>query len=293
MDLEFMPDAFNVDEVLVWLKQRFTTTSTRAEGNKTRRVDKHSAAWNALLKKLPYRTFSELALNMETILMENYGTPSSRQSALSMLLIVFGDYAGAEKQLLRDNFSELNSKLKKDYLLSTAGNKSEGMSFAEAKTISSDNPTVSLYFKLVCGEMAVLRLGDWCNASTIDDGITNYINVKERTMLRRITKNQKGVMTIKIPKIIIDEIKKQKIQGALFGTKNEGTITALLKKTMPDMVITSRHFRTMFATEKVMKMKSVEKIRETLAIMDHNLKTFVTIYQRGGTAFQKILKELN
>jgi len=152
----------------------------------------------------------------------------------------------------------------------------------------------------MCGEMPVCRLGDFVNASTVDDGKNNFIDVKKKTMLRRITKNSKPIsdegyrppMTIKLPKVIIDEIKKQKITGKLFGDLDEHKISYLVKKGIPDVNVNSRHFRNLYSTQKIIKMRSAAKMEEALKIMDHNLSTWLQIYQKLDTPILKLMKTL-
>ena len=289
-------EAFKVNEiipadVLVFLKTRFEKTGEdRDASNKTQRVDKHSSGFNALMKKIPIRTFDALYKQIPELLETHYKTPSTRQSILSMLRIVCVEHAGFDSAAWTKKYGKLNMDLRDQYI-QTTDRKEVGMSFKEAKAIETENDTLALYFKIFGGDMAVMRFGDWINASTIDDGKSNYINLKKKNMSRRITKNGKGEMVIKIPKVIIDEIKKQKINGYLFGGLTEPQISLMVKKAYPGINATSRHFRNLYSTEKISKMKSVPKIKEALKIMDHSLSTWLNIYQRIDKPIFRLLKD--
>lgn len=274
-----------------FLAERFETTAdkNRSAENKTERVDKHSSSFSALMKKSKIRTFPELYENMNELLATLWNTPSTRQSVMSMIRIICVDYAGLPAEDWKAKYGALSGTLKSEYIAGT-DKPSVGMTFKQAKEVVSDNHTISLYFKLMCGEMPILRLGDWLNASTIDTGKNNYIDLKKKVMLRRITKNSKGDMTIKLPKIIFDEIKRQDIKGDLFGDLTEPALSLMVKRALPEMNATSRHFRTLYSTDKISKLRSVDKLKETLKISDHNLMTWLTSYQRINTPIMRLLK---
>jgi hypothetical protein len=294
--LKITHDDFSVLEVKDFLAKRFMKTGARADENKTKRVDKFSHCFNALVednksgkKGIPYRKWSEILENLDEILQSRYKTPSTRQAILSMLRILCVEYAGVSADDWREKYGQKNADLKQEYQHSATAKELKGLSFKEAKAFKSDNPTICLYLRLMCGDMPVLRIGDWINASTIDDGKSNYIDVKKKVMIRRITKNQKGEMIIKLPKIIMDEIKKQKINGYLFGQLNEPQISSTLKKGFPDTNVNSRYFRNLFSTQKILKMKKVEKMRESLEIMDHSKQTWLNVYQKSNMPILKLL----
>ena len=277
--------AFSIPEIKTFLADRFETTDTRDPNNMTKRVDKYSSMFNALSKKGALdniKTFSELNEKLDDILEKSYNTASSRQSALSMFRIIFVGVAGMSEEDAVKRFRQKNNDLTTEYIKATSEKKPEGMSFAEAKAIKNDNPHIELYFKLMAGDMPVLRIGDWIQTTTVDDGKHNYLDLKKREMTRRISKNNKGELTFKVPISIIKEVKKQKIKGFLFPDMNEHQLTELVKHAYKDKVVNPHHFRVLYATEKVLKMKSAEKIVDSLDVSDHSLKTFLTIYERSG-----------
>lgn len=296
----FKQDAFEIEATKVWLADRFATTDTRAAGNTTKRVDKYSSCFNALMKKITYRKWSEVLTNLDDILATHYKTDSTRQSILSMLRVLCVDYAGMPSDAWTMKYAKKNADLKQSYKEAATEKELVGMSFKDAKAFVTDKPIISLYLKLMCGDMPVCRLGDFVNASTIDDGKNNYIDVKKKTMLRRITKNTKPVgdegyrppMTLKLPKVIIDEIKKQAITGKLFGDLDEHKISYMVKKGIPDVNANSRHFRNLYSTQKIIKMRSATKMEEALKVMDHNLQTWLQIYQKLDTPILKLMKTL-
>jgi hypothetical protein len=287
--------AFNIPEIKTFLADRFKTTDTRDPNNLTKRVDKYSSMFNALSKKGALdgiKTFSELNEKLDDILEKGYNTASSRQSALSMFRIIFVGVGGMSDADANDRFKQKNIDLTTEYIKATSEKKPEGMTFAEAKAIKNDNPHIELYFKLMSGVMPILRIGDWINTTTVDDGKHNFLDLKKREMTRRITKNNKGELTFRVPLSIIKEVKKQKIKGYLFGDMNEHQLVELVKKAYKDKVVNPHHFRVLYATEKVLKMKSAEKIVDSLDVSDHSLKTFLTIYERSGKPAIKALKKL-
>lgn len=287
--------AFSIPEIKTFLADRFETTDTRDPNNMTKRVDKYSSMFNALSKKGALdniKTFSELNEKLDDILEKSYNTASSRQSALSMFRIIFVGVAGMSEEDAVKRFRQKNNDLTTEYIKATSEKKPEGMSFAEAKAIKNDNPHIELYFKLMAGDMPVLRIGDWIQTTTVDDGKHNYLDLKKREMTRRISKNNKGELTFKVPISIIKEVKKQKIKGFLFPDMNEHQLTELVKHAYKDKVVNPHHFRVLYATEKVLKMKSAEKIVDSLDVSDHSLKTFLTIYERSGKPAIKALKKL-
>jgi hypothetical protein len=71
---------------------------------------------------------------------------------------------------------------------------------------------------------------------------------------------------------------------------NEHQLVELVKKAYKDKVVNPHHFRVLYATEKVLKMRSAEKIIDSLDVSDHSLKTFLTIYERSGKPAIKALK---
>lgn len=289
-DINWKDIVFNVDEIKTWLEKRYKTKNVVNPENKTKQTDKHSSTFNALMKKIKYRTFGEILTNVDDILSTHYKTPSTIQSVLSMIRILAVEYAGMTDSYWKEHYGAKNASLKAEYLATTCANTKclTGMTFQEAKTLVSDNPTISLYFKIYSGAMESLRFGDWLNSSTVDTGKNNYINLKEKTMTRRITKNAKGEMKIKIPMVIIKEIKKQNIQGDLFGALTEPQVSLLIKKTYPDKIANSRHFRTLYSTTKLIKLKSVEKLQHALLVMDHDLKTWLTTYQKMSSPLMKL-----
>lgn len=288
----FKNDDFEIEATKAWLANRFTTTDTRTEGNATKRVDKYSSCFNALMKKIDYRKWSEVLANLDNILATHYKTDSTRQSILSMLRVLCVDYAGMTGEAWTEKYAKKNADLKQSYKEGATAKQLVGMSFKDAKGYVTDKPVISLYLKLMCGDMPVLRLGDFVNASTIDDGKNNYIDVKKKTMLRRITKNAKGEMIIKLPKVILDEIKTQGIKGKLFGDLDEHKISYMVKKGLPDVNANSRHFRNLYSTQKIIKMRSVKKMEEALKIADHSVSTWVEIYQKLDTPILKLMKTL-
>jgi len=296
----FKNDDFEIEATKAWLANRFTTTDSRVAGNVTKRVDKYSSCFNALMKKIEYRKWSEVLANLDNILATHYKTDSTRQSILSMLRVLCVDYAGMPSDAWTEKYAKKNADLKQSYKEGATAKELVGMSFKDAKSYVTDKPVISLYLKLMCGDMPVLRLGDFVNASTIDDGKNNYIDVKKKTMLRRITKNAKGEgvegykppMTIKLPKVIIDEIKTQSIKGKLFGDLDEHKISYMVKKGLPDVNANSRHFRNLYSTQKIIKMRSVKKMEEALKIADHSVSTWIEIYQKLDTPILKLMKTL-
>ena len=291
----FKHNEFSIPAIKTFLEDRFKTTDTRNENNKTKRVDKYSSMFSALVKKGAFdgiTTFSELNEKLDEILNTKYNTASSRQSALSMFRVIFVGVGGMSEGDAIERFRQKNNNLTSEYIKATAEKKPVGMSFAEAKAIKNDNPHIELYFKLMSGVMPVLRIGDWVNTTTEDDGKHNFLDLKKKEMTRRISKNNKGELTFKVPVAIINEVKKQKIKGFLFGDMNEHQLVEQVKRAYKDKVVNPHHFRVLYATEKVLKMRSAEKIIDSLDVSDHSLKTFLSIYERSGKPAVKALKKL-
>jgi hypothetical protein len=293
--VEFKNNDFSISAIKAFLADRFEKTDTRDPNNMTKRVDKYSSMFNALTKKgalAGIKTFSELNEKLDDILDKGYNTASSRQSALSMFRIIFVGVGGMSEADTNERFKQKNIDLTTEYIKTTSEKKPVGMSFAEAKAIHNENPHIELYFKLMSGVMPILRIGDWINTTTEDDGKHNYLNLKKREMTRRITKNNKGELTFRIPVSIINEVKKQNIKGYLFGDLDEHKLVDLVKRAYKDKIVNPHHFRVLYATEKVLKMRSAEKIIDSLDVSDHSLKTFLTIYERSGKPAIKALKKL-
>lgn len=280
----FKTDDFEIEVVREWLLKRFT--EKKAEGasdnSATKRVDKNSSMFSAMFVKrsLPYRKWSEVLTNMDSIL-DTYKTPSSKQCALSLLRILCVDFGGYPSTEWTKTYGKKNEDLKAEYMASSVKKELVGMSFKDAKKFETDDDNLRLYLRLMCGDMPILRLGDFINSSTIDDGKNNYIDVKKKTLLRRISKNNKGEMSIKLPKVIIDEIKKQDIKGPLFGELDAHKLTYRLGKLVPDININSRHFRNLYSTTKITKMRSSAKMLEAVNIMDHSPAVWLNVYQKA------------
>lgn len=291
----FKNNAFSILAIKTFLADRFEKTDTRDPNNMTKRVDKYSSMFNALAKKGAFQgitTFTELNEKLDDILEKNYNTASSRQSALSMIRIIFVGVGGMSEGDAIERFRQKNNNLTTEYIKATSEKKPVGMSFTEAKAIQNENPHIELYFKLMSGNMPVLRIGDWVNTTTEDDGKHNFLDLKKKEMTRRISKNNKGELTFKVPMSIIKEVKKQNIKGFLFGDMNEHQLVELVKKAYKDKIVNPHHFRVLYATEKVLKMRSADKIIDSLDVSDHSLKTFLTIYERSGKPGIKALKKL-
>jgi len=137
----FKNDQFDVEATKVWLADRFTKTDTRAAGNTTKRVDKYSSCFNALMKKIEYRKWSEILANLDDILATHYKTDSTRQSILSMLRVLCVDYAGMNSVTWTDAYAAKNADLKQSYKEGATEKELVGMSFKDAKAFVTDNPS--------------------------------------------------------------------------------------------------------------------------------------------------------
>ena len=295
MEQLFTQNDFNADEIKSYLVKRFDVNTSRSKDSKTARTNKYLSCFNAFHKRNPHFTkFSDIADKIPEILNEQYKTASTRQSILSMFKALFVEIGGLSDPEWKHNFGKLNTDLKQEYTKHTAEKQLVGMTFKDAKEIKSENPVVNLYFKLYSAhqKFPCLRMGDYINSSTIDDGTNNYVNLKEKTMLRRISKNQKGELLIKLPTQIISEIKRQKIKGRLFAELTEPQIMAMVKKEHKDVVCNPRYFRSLYTTEILHKFKAkdIEHVKYLLQVADHSKQVAFQNYHKTQSALFRLLQ---
>jgi len=295
MDQLFIANEFEPSEVKLYLIKRHDINSSRSKDSKTQRTNKYLSCFNAFMKRNPHFTkWSDICEKLPEILQEQYKTASTRQSILSMFKALFIEQGQMSEPEWKHNYGKLNTQLKQEYTKHTAEKELKGMSFKEAKLITSENPVTNLYFKLYSAhqKFPALRLGDYINASTVDDGKNNYIDIKKKTMLRRISKNQKGEMLITLPLQIIKEIKSQKINGRLFGDLIEPQIMATIKKEIKDVNFSPRYFRSLYTSEILHKFKAteIEKVKHLLQVADHSKETAFCNYHKTQSALFRLLQ---
>ena len=295
MEQLFIANEFEPSEVKLYLIKRHDINSSRSKDSKTQRTNKYLSCFNAFMKRnQDFTKWSDICEKLPEILNEQYNTASTRQSILSLFKALFVEQGGMSEPEWKHNYGKLNTQLKQEYTKHTAEKELKGMSFKEAKLITSENPVTNLYFKLYSAhqKFACLRLGDYINASTVDDGTNNYIDIKKKTMLRRISKNQKGEMLIKLPTQIISEVKRQKINGRLFGKLTEPQIMAIIKKEHKDVVCNPRYFRSLYTTEILHKFKTkdIEKVKYLLQVADHSKQVAFQNYHKTQSALFRLLQ---
>lgn len=295
MDQLFIANEFEPSEVKLYLIKRHDINTSRSKDSKTQRTNKYLSCFNAFSKKNPHFTkWSEICEKLPEILQEQYKTASTRQSILSLFKALFVEQGGMSEPEWKHNYGKLNTQLKQEYSKNTAEKELAGMTFKQAKEIKSENPVTNLYFKLYSAhqKFPCLRMGDYINASTEDDGKNNYIDIKKKTMLRRISKNQKGELLIKLPTQIISEIKRQKIKGRLFGELAEPQIMAIIKKEHKDVVCNPRYFRSLYTTEILHKFKTkdIEKVKYLLQVADHSKEVAFCNYHKSKSALFRLLQ---
>jgi len=295
MEQLFTANDFNAEQVKSYLVKRFDVNTTRSKDSKTARTNKYLSCFNAFHKRNPdFNKWSDIADKIPQILNEQYKTASTRQSILSMFKALFVEIGGMKEPEWKHNFGKLNTNLKEEYIKNNSEKELVGMTFKEAKAVKSEIPVINLYFKLYGAyqKFPCLRFGDWINASTEDNNTNNYIDIKTKTMLRRISKNQKESMLITLPNEIIKEIKRQKIKGRLFGDLTEKQILALVKTEHKDVVCNPRYFRTLYTTEILHKFKAkdIEYVKYLLQVADHSKEVAFTNYHKTQSALFRLLQ---
>ena len=77
-------------------------------------------------------------------------------------------------------------------------------------------------------------------------------------------------MLIKLPTQIISEVKRQKINGQLFGKLTEPQIMAIIKKEHKDVVCNPRYFRSLYTTvlDKWLKVDSKSILGKNFKSLD-------------------------
>ena len=295
MEQLFIANEFEPSEVKLYLIKRHDINSSRSKDSKTQRTNKYLSCFNAFMKRNPhFSKWSDICEKLPDLLNEQYKTASTRQSILSLFKALFIEQGQMSEPEWKHNYGKLNTQLKQEYTKHTAEKELKGMSFKEAKLITSENQVVNLYFKLYSAhqKFPCLRMGDYINSSTIDDGTNNYINLKEKTMLRRISKNQKGELVIKLPTQIISEIKRQKIKGRLFADLTEPQIMATIKKEHKDVVCNPRYFRSLYTTEILHKFKAkdIEHVKYLLQVADHSKQVAFQNYHKTQSALFRLLQ---
>ena len=167
------------------------------------------------------------------------------------------------------------------------------MTYADLAAHKNDTDTrVALLARVYDGEMPPLRIGDWVNAWVGEHPTLNEINLKEKTMLRRIKKNQKAdtADVIPLPKSLVKFIKKREISGELFPNLTVVQIDQLLKKTYPNKKATPHYWRSYYTVNILSKLTNQKEIKERLRIMDHSIKTSAAYYNKQATtAYNNLL----
>ena len=282
---------FDIVNIKNFLAKRFLTTDTRQEGNQTKRTDKYSSLWNTLRKKLPAGASWDYLLHNRTELLETWKTASTRQTALSMLRVIMTGVGGLSEKHAEHFFRSENKQLMSDYVDEACQDLPEnGMTFDMADSIKSDIPQITIYFKLMSGSMPVLRIGDWFNATYKDDGIHNWLNLKDGYLLRRISKNKSPEISIPISPRVYRVLKKNQLGNRIFGEMTAEELAKKIKDTYPNVDATPRYFRRLYATEIIPEMNRAENIIETLNYMDQSLETFLRNYCRLDDPIYRVLK---
>ena len=138
--------------------------------------------------------------------------------------------------------------------------------------------------------MPVLRIGDWFNATYKDDGIHNWLNLKDGYLLRRISKNKSPEIKIPMSPRIIKILKKNQLGNRVFGEMTAEELAKKVKDTYPNLDATPRHFRRLYATDIVPEINSTEGIIEMLKYLDQSLETFLRNYCRLDDPIYRVLK---
>ena len=284
-------EAIDPAKVVEFLAEHFKTSANpnRPAESKTPRTNKNATLWKKVAKMVEGKTWKYVGEHLTELVNKAYDKPTSRADTVAMLKLViqhFTPLSEADKMRLND----MNRALKKQHIAKQTELPKDGVSYAELKEHENDeNTTVALLARLYGGEMPALRIYDYINAYVGKHKELNEIDLKKRTMTRRIYKSQKvdktsgkvKEMAIPLPKALCDFIKKRGVNGALLGDTNATAIDVLLSKTFPQKTATPRYWRAKYTTEVVPTFDKA-KLETTLEQLDHSAATHAAYYRKNS-----------
>ena len=282
--------SINSADVAVWLKDRHQEiVSKRNPDNKTVAVDKNSSLWKKIAASIGENKITEkyLAEHSEKIVEENYKTPSSQQTALATIRLIMKHYFQPTDAVIEKIGDEIKAKEAQHIEANTGEEALPGniMSFKdarkEAKAHEDKDRELSTYFHVHAAHMPVLRMGDWINASTVDTGKNNHIDLEKGTFTRRISKVKKAEpFTFKLPTTVLKHLKDNNVEGDIFTT-SANKLHKKLVKLYPDHDVSNRGFRALYSSTEITALKNPKRILHHLEVANHDIKTWVKFYYKG------------
>lgn len=285
-------------EVALWLKDRHQDiVSKRNPDNKTAAVDKNTSLWKKIAAHIGEEKITEkyLADNAEKIVEANYKTASSQQTALATIRLIMKHYFEPTDAVVEKLGAEIKEK-EKEHIEANTGEEAlpeNMMSFKqarkEAKAHEGKDRELATYFHIHSGWMPVLRSGDWINASTVDTGKNNYINLEKGTFTRRISKVKKAEpFTFKLPTTVLNHLRAE-VEGDIFST-SANKLHKKLIKLYPDVDVSNRGFRALYSSTEITSLKNPKRVLHHLEIANHNPQTWLTHYYKGSDPILNALK---
>jgi len=285
-------------DVSIWLKDRHQEiVAKRNPDNKTAAVDKNSSLWKKIAAHIGEEKITEkyLADNAEKIVEANYSTPSSQQTALATIRLVMKHYFQPSEEVVEKLGDEIKAKEAK-HIEDNTGEEAlpeNMMSFKqarkEAKAHEGKDRELATYFHIHSAYMPVLRSGDWINASTVDTGKNNYIDLEKGTFTRRISKVKKAQpFTFKIPTTVLNHLRAE-VEGDVFTT-SANKLHKKLVKLYPDVDVSNRGFRALYSSTEITALKNPKRVLHHLEIANHNPQTWLSHYYKGSDPILNALK---
>jgi hypothetical protein len=296
--------SINPHEVSEWLKDRHQEiVSKRDENNKTPAVDKNSSIWKKVAKYVGLEKITQEYLynNIEKISEALYNTASSQQTAMSTLRLIMKHYfeitpeenIKMNKEIKAKEAEHIDASLGEDALPENMMTFKEARKEAKKHDAEGGDRELATYFHIHSAFMPVLRMGDWVNASTVDSGKNNFIDLEKGTFTRRISKVKKAEpFTFKLPNTVLQHLKDKKIEGNIFES-GANKIHKRLVKAYPDKDVSNRGFRTLYSSTEVTQLKNPKRILHHLEIANHNISTWATYYYKGNDPMINAFKTSN
>jgi hypothetical protein len=292
--------SINSSDVVSWLKERHQEiVSKRNPDNKTPAVDKNSSLWKKISAHIGENKITQkyLSDNAEKIVEENYKTPSSQQTALATIRLIMKHYFEPTDADVEKIGTEIKEK-EKEHVEANTGEDAlpeNMMSFKdarkEAKAHEGKDRELATYFHIHSAHMPVLRSGDWINASTVDTGKNNHIDLEKGTFTRRISKvKNEEPFTFKLPTTVLKHLKDNKVEGDIFTT-SANKLHKKLVKLYPDHDISNRGFRALYSSTEITALKNPKRVLLHLKIANHNPQTWLRFYYKGEDPILNALKE--
>jgi hypothetical protein len=286
-------------EVALWFKDRHQEIiSKRNPDNKTAAVDKNSSLWKKISAHIGEEKITEkyLSDNAEKIVETNYSTPSSQQTALATIRLIMKHYFQPTDEVVEKLGTEIKAK-EAEHIESNTGEEAlpeNMMTFKqarkEAKAHEGKDRELATYFHIHSAHMPVLRSGDWINASTVDTGKNNYIDMEKGTFTRRISKVKKAApFTFKLPTTVLNHLKDSKVEGDIFTT-SANKLHKKLVKMYPDHDVSNRGFRALYSSTEITALKNPKRILHHLEIANHTPSTWLNHYYKGNDPVLNALK---